>query len=131
MIKKLTCIECPVSCVLSVDIENCKVIKVAGNECPKGLEYGVTEIENPVRILTSAVSAEGLDLKIVPVRTSGPIPKADMLKAMDEVKKVRLSKPLKAGDPIIRDFLGMKVDLVSTRDAKLIDFPCPNQQVHI
>ena len=114
--KKLTCIECPKSCSLSVDVENCRVVKMTGNECPEGEQYAIAEIENPVRVLTSTVLAEGLPLKMVPVRTDRPIPKPKILEAMAEIKRIRIKKPLKIGDIIAKNFLGLGVDLISTRD---------------
>jgi CxxC motif-containing protein len=119
MTKRIICIECPRSCTLSVDIENCRVIKITGNECPKGEKYAQTEVENPKRILTSAVLAQGLSLKMVPVRTDKPIPKSKISAAMDEVKKIRLKKPVKPGDIIIENFIGLGVDLIATREAML------------
>ncbi len=118
MIKKITCIECPVGCVLTVDTENCRVVNVSGNKCPKGGKYAVTEIEAPARILTSCVLAEGISLKMVPVRTDKPVPKDRLTKAMDHVKKVRISKDVSVGEVIVRDFLGLGVDLVVTRDTR-------------
>lgn len=115
MNKKITCIECPKGCSLSVDIENCRVVKVSGNECPKGEKYARAEVENPVRILTSAVLAEGLPLKMVPVRTDKPIPKNKLMEAMGEVKKVRLKKAVKPGDIIIKNILNSGADLIATR----------------
>ncbi len=115
MIKRLTCIECPKGCLLSIEIENCRVVKVSGNECPKGEKYAVQEIENPMRILTSAVLAEGLTLKMVPVRTDKPIPKSRIMEAMDEVKKLRLKEPVKSGSVIVDNFLGIGINLLSTR----------------
>lgn len=117
MIKQMTCIECPVGCSLSVDIENCRVIKVAGNKCPKGEAYAVSEVENPVRILTSAVLAQGLEFKMVPVRTEKPIPKAKLLEGMDAVKKIRITRPLSVGDIVAENFLGLGINLIVTRDA--------------
>ena len=116
MTKKLTCIECPVGCNLSVDVENCKVMKVSGNQCPKGAPYAISEIENPMRILTASVLAEGMDLKMIPVRTDKPIPKHLTFKAMDEIKRIRLNNPVTAGDVIVADFMGLGVNLVTTRD---------------
>lgn len=116
MIKKLTCIECPKGCALSVDVVNRRVIEVGGNDCPKGQEYAVSEIENPVRILTSAVLAQGLSLKMVPVRTDKPIPKARIQDAMTEIKKIRIRKSLHTGDIIVNNFLGLRVNLITTRD---------------
>lgn len=117
MIKTLTCIECPKGCVLSVDVENCRVIKVSGNKCPKGQAYAVSEIENPSRILTSSVLAQGLCLKMIPVRTAQPIPKARLQEAAAQIKKIRIKKPIHIGDIIIKDFLDLGVNLIATRDA--------------
>lgn len=116
MIKKLTCIECPKGCGLEVDIENCRVIKVSGHKCPKGEKYAITEIENPVRILTTTVLSEGLSLKMVPVRTDGPIPKSRVHEAMEEIKKLKISRPQRAGDIVLKNLLGLDVDLIATRD---------------
>lgn len=113
--KKITCIECPRSCGLTVDIENCKVIKVGGNECPKGERYAISEIENPERILTATVLGQGLDLKMIPARTDKAIPKSRMLEAMDKIKKIKINKPLNEGDIIVKDFLGLNVNLIATR----------------
>ncbi|MDP3730553.1 MAG: DUF1667 domain-containing protein [Candidatus Omnitrophota bacterium] len=117
MIKKITCIECPKGCLLSIDIENCRVVKVSGNECPKGEKYAVQEMENPMRIFTSAVLAEGLSLKMVPVRTDKPIPKGMLAAAMEEAKKIRLKSPVKSGSVIVEGFLGLGVNLFATHSA--------------
>jgi CxxC motif-containing protein len=115
MTKRLTCIECPKGCTLSVDIENCRVVKISGNECPKGEKYAVSEIESPLRVLTSSVLAEGLALKMVPVRTTHPIPKAKIPDAMNEIKKIRIRKNVRQGETLMKDFMGLGVDLVATR----------------
>ncbi|MEK6732726.1 MAG: DUF1667 domain-containing protein [Candidatus Omnitrophota bacterium] len=117
-VRKLTCIECPKDCRLTVDIENFKVVKVAGNECPKGEKYAISEVENPARILTSAILGQGLELKMIPVRTDKPIPKSRIFEAMNEIKKIKVQKPLSAGDVILKNFLGLDVNLVSTRKAE-------------
>jgi CxxC motif-containing protein len=117
MTKKMVCIECPKSCVMSVDIEAGRVTKVDGAKCPKGSAYAVSEVQNPVRILTATVATDGLSLKLVPVRTDKAIPKKDILRAMDAVRKMRVRSPLKAGDVIAEDFLGLGVKLLATREA--------------
>lgn len=115
MTKKLTCIECPMGCTLSVDIENCKVAKVSGNKCPKGEKYAVSEVETPLRVLTSAVACENLSLKMLPVRTDKAIPKAKLMEGMDEIRKIRVSKPVAAGEVLVKNFLGLDADLIATR----------------
>lgn len=114
-IKNITCIECPKGCRLSVEVENGKAVKVTGNQCAKGVGYGKSEVENPERILTSVVSAEGLQLRLVPVRTSKPIPRSKLIEAMNRIKTIRLSKPVAAGEVIEKDFIVPGTDLISTR----------------
>lgn len=114
--RRMICIECPVGCALSVDVENCRVTRVSGNKCPKGEGYAVSEVEHPVRTLTSAVLTKGLKLKMAPVRTDKAIPKDKLKEAMEEIRKARLDRPLKCGEPVVKDFLGLGVDLVVTRD---------------
>lgn len=117
MTKTITCIECPKGCSISLDIENCKAVNIRGAKCPKGIAYAVSEAENPVRILTTIVSTDNLSLKFVPVRTNKPIPKKDIFKAMEEVKKVKIDKPVKVNDTIVDNFLGLGVKLIATREA--------------
>lgn len=117
MTKNMICIECPKGCGLSVDIEGCKVVKVLGAKCPKGLSYAVQELENPLRIFTATVLAERLPLKLVPVRTDKPIPKRDLLKARAEIGKIKIAHPLKARDTVMDNFLGLGVKLIATREA--------------
>ncbi len=115
MTKKLTCIECPMSCALSADIENCKVVKISGNKCPKGETYAVSEVENPLRVLTSAVVCENLPLKMLPVRTDNPIPKVRLMEGMNEIKKIRISKPVAVGEILVKNFLGLNANLIAAR----------------
>jgi CxxC motif-containing protein len=121
MSKEIICIECPVGCSLSVDRENCRVVRVQGNKCPKGEVYAVSEIENPTRILTSSVLSHGLALKMVPVRTDKPIPKGRLTEAMQAVKRVRLKKNVRAGEIIVRNFLNLGVNLISTLNTYLFN----------
>jgi len=117
MIKNLTCIECPKGCTLTIEIKDGKVVKVTGNQCEKGEKYAVAEIENPVRLLTSTVLALGLDLKMISVRTDRPIPRDKVFAAAEEIKKIRIKKPVDSGDVVAENFLGLDVNLVATRSA--------------
>jgi CxxC motif-containing protein len=117
MIKKLTCIACPNGCQLEVDEAGGRVIRVTGNQCEKGDAYARQEVENPLRVLSSTVLARGLDLKLVPVRTNQPIPKARIFEGIAEIRKIKLNKAVKAGDVIVKNFLGLDVDLIAARNA--------------
>ncbi len=116
MTRKIRCIECPKGCFLSVEIEDSKVVSISGNECPKGKKYAISEIENPVRILTSSVLSQGLALKMIPVRTDRSIPRTALKKAMEEIKRIKISQPVRVGTVIVENFLNLGVNLVATRD---------------
>jgi len=100
---------------MPIDVEAGKAAKVDGAKCPKGLGYAIAELENPMRILTATVSAEGLDLKLVPVRTDGPIPKKELFRAMEAIGAMKVGRPVKALDVLDGNFLGLGVKLVATR----------------
>jgi CxxC motif-containing protein len=118
MIRKIRCIECPKGCFLSVDIEDFKVVSINGHECPKGEKHAISEVENPVRILTSAVLSQGLILKMIPVRTDGPVPKTALKKAMEEMKRIRINRPVQVGTVIVENFLNLGINLIATRDCE-------------
>lgn len=120
MTKNMICTECPKGCDLSVDIEGKRIANVRGAKCPKGILYAAAEIENPTRIFTATVLTEGLSLKLIPVRTVKPIPKRDLSRAIEEVRKVRIANPVKAGDTIIDNFLGLRLSLIATREAEKV-----------
>ena len=100
-----------------MEVEGRQVVQVSGNECPRGEGYAIAEIESPVRTLTSTVLALGLSLKTLPVRTDGPIPKARMGEAMQEIRKLRIARRVRAGDAVVEGFLGLDVKLVARREA--------------
>lgn len=116
MRKIITCIECPRSCSLTLDIENCRLMRLSGHQCPKGELYARSEIENPARILTGTVLAQGLSLKMVPVRTTKPIPKAKILEAAACLRSMKILKAMKMGDVVEENFIEPGVNLVVTRD---------------
>ncbi len=113
---KLTCIECPTGCALTVSIEDDTVVLIEGQGCRRGRDYAVAEIERPSRILTTTVVANGLSLRVVPVRTRAPIPRERIGDAMAILRKVRLARGVCVGDVVVSDLLGLGVDVVATRD---------------
>ena len=115
MRKNIICIECPAGCSLLAEIEDGKAVHVEGGKCPKGAVYARAEIESPARILTSTVRTSGLELKMLPVRTSRPIPKDRLFDAMMELKNAIVKREVEPGDIIVKDLLGTGADIVSTR----------------
>lgn len=117
MNRSMTCVECPLGCSLSVDIENCKAVRIIGNKCPKGEAYAISEVEDPRRIFTCTVLCSGLELKMLPTRTNHPIPKSRIIEAAQEARKIRVTHPVSMGEVIVKNFLGLPADLIATRPA--------------
>ncbi len=112
--KQLTCIVCPRGCRLTVDEEN--GYKVTGNHCPKGAAYGANELQHPTRMLATTVAISGAVHNRLPVKSSAPIGKELLMKAMAQISQVQVKSPVKTGDVIIKDILQTGVDIVATRD---------------
>ena len=111
--KQLICIVCPRGCHLSVDEEH--DFAVTGNSCPRGAQYGRTEISNPVRVLTSTVRISGAAYRRCPVRTSTAIPKGKLFELMQLLNTVDVASPIKRGDVIISNVLETGADLIATK----------------
>lgn len=115
MKRKMTCIECPQGCSLEIEADGSRVISVSGHKCKRGDRYARQEVEAPLRTLTTSVLTRGLELKMLPVRTSKPIPKDKLFEAMEAVKRITVTSPVKAGSVIATDLIGLGVDLVACR----------------
>ncbi len=111
MIKNITCINCPMGCPLTVEI-NGDDIKVSGNTCKRGDVYGKQEVTSPKRVVTSLVRIK--DGAVVSCKTNAEIDKAMIFKVLDELRKVEVTLPVKIGDVIIENVLGTGADIVAT-----------------
>jgi len=116
-VKDMICIVCPLGCKLKVikDDTSEAGYAVEGNKCFRGVDYGVKEMTNPTRVLTTTVSIVDASLKRLPVRTSGTIPKSLIKEAMELINKVEAKAPVKVGDVIIKDILNTGVDIIASR----------------
>ncbi len=115
MIRELTCIECPTGCTVTVRVENDRAVHLEGFGCRRGRDYAVAEVEHPERLLTTTVPVVGFSVRMLPVRTSRPIPRALREQALDEIRKVKVRRAIEAGEVVLADLLGLGVDVVATR----------------
>lgn len=115
------CIVCPRGCRLTIkkDDSNQMGYSVEGNTCKRGEDYGIKEVTNPTRVLTSTVVLKNSSLKRLPVVTKGDIPKGKMFEAMKEINKVVVNAPVKEGDVIIENLLNTGVNLIAARSVNV------------
>lgn len=114
--RKFHCIICPRGCGLTVKLEDGKFQSVTGNSCPNGAKYAEQEVNRPMRTLTGTVALEGGALPLLPVYSSGPVPKAMLLRAAEELRRVTAHSPVKCGEPVLRNLLGLGVDVLASND---------------
>lgn len=116
--KELTCINCPLGCSLSVDMENGEILRVEGNNCKRGDIYARKELTNPTRIVTSTVGVTGGMDKTVSVKTREDIPKGKIFDCVRALKSISVPAPVHIGDVVLENVADTGVDIISTGEVK-------------
>lgn len=114
---QMICIVCPIGCRLTVTKDDSKDsgYSVSGNKCKRGIDYGIKELTNPTRVITSTVKIKNAHLKRLPVKTNGAIPKDLNFECMKVINSIEVEAPIKMGDIIVKNILGTGIDLVASR----------------
>ncbi|WP_028510813.1 DUF1667 domain-containing protein [Ruminococcus sp. NK3A76] len=113
MTKELICINCPMGCALTAEVENNEVISVKGNTCPRGEKYAKTELIAPVRTVTTTMMTDSG--KPIPVKTQSPVPKEKIFDVVAAIKAQTARLPVSMGDVVLSDAAGTGVDIVCGR----------------
>lgn len=120
MHKELICINCPMGCNLSVEMEDGQVIQVTGNTCPRGKAYAESECTHPTRMITSILPVNGGEIAMVSCKTASPVDKDKIFEVMDALQGVTIEAPVKIGDVLVPDIAGTGVDIIATKDVSQI-----------
>lgn len=118
--RNITCTVCPMGCSLVVSKVNGEY-KVEGNTCKRGAKYGVEEVTNPRRVITTTVKLNGGYLNLLPVKTNDSVPKELMFDIMKLLDNVEVNAPVSVGDVIVKDVLGTGVDVVSAKSMESLN----------
>lgn len=115
--EKIICIGCPLGCPVRLTIDDKgEVIRVADEKCKEGKKYAIEEYKNPVRILTATVLTRDSKHALLAVRTNKPILKWMLRQGMQEIAKVEVEPPVRAGQPLITNLLDTGTDVVASAD---------------
>lgn len=117
----ITCTVCPMGCSLVVEKIDGEY-KVEGNTCKRGAKYGVEELTDPRRVITTTVKLKDSYLNLLPVKTSDSIPKGMMFEIMEVLDKIEITAPVHVGDVIVKNILGTGIDVVSAKNMENIHF---------
>ncbi len=121
--REMICINCPIGCNLKVYGDNEENIRVEGNKCPRGLQYGTDEVLNPKRMVTSSVPLcvdENTEIyQMISVKTSEAVPKELIFSVLKEIKSIDLKskgiKKIEVGDILLENVCNTGVDIVATQ----------------
>lgn len=114
--KEIICIVCPMGCQMEITEDGGeKGYIVTGNSCSRGKKYGIKELTNPTRVLTTTVKLKNNLMPRLPVRTDAAIPKDMIFSCMKALDSVEAEPPIRAGDIIVENILGTGANIISTR----------------
>jgi len=116
--KRFICIRCPIGCVIDTtyDDSSKKLLTIKGNNCHRGKEYVISELNDPRRLLTTTVKISNGVCQVLPVATSIEVPKAMLFNIMKELAKIEVESPVKRGNVIVKNILNTKADIIAQCD---------------
>ncbi len=120
-IKIIRCIVCPTGCEIKVKKGGVEKVTFDGYTCERGLEYAQQEYYEPKRILTTTMRIEKGLLPLIPVRTDKAILKEKLKDVLEEIAEMKLKAPIKMGDILIENVLGLGANIIASRNLNKID----------
>ncbi len=121
MKKELICINCPMGCRMSAEVENGHVLFVTGYTCKRGERYAQDELTHPMRTVTALASVAGR-AEPLPVKTTAPIPKELVPACLRAIRGATVLPPVRAGAVILPGVCGTQADVIATADVSEITF---------
>lgn len=112
---KLICITCPVGCELEVTHEGKTVLEVEGHQCKLGIDYAKQEIADPRRMIITTVQVRGGFHPLVPVRSTEPVPKANIFPILRRLREVELEAPVDMHQVVLENAAGTGIDVVTSQ----------------
>lgn len=116
--RHLTCINCPLGCALTVEMENGVIQRVQGNTCPRGDVYARKEVTHPTRIVTSTIRVLHGSEAMVSVKTQKDIDKEKIGACMKAIRHMQVEAPVHMGDCLLDDVAGTHVAIIATKQVE-------------
>jgi len=112
---ELICTCCPNGCALLPKRSETGELVIEGALCKRGVEFGIAELTDPRRTLTTTVRILNARYPLVSVRSAAPVRKAELKTLVKNLRAVTLSAPVHSGDSV--PFTG--AEIIVTRRADL------------
>lgn len=118
--RELTCIGCPMGCLVTVEMDGENILSVTGQTCKRGEIYAKKEVTDPTRVVTSTVKVEGGRRERVSCKTREDIPKEKIALVMADINRAVIQAPVKIGDILIENVAETGVPVVATANVSAI-----------
>jgi CxxC motif-containing protein len=112
---EIICVACPKGCRLEVRRENGEIL-VSQEGCKRGLEYAVSEITDPRRMVATTVRVEKGSHPLLPVYTASPFPKGRITELLTALRSVQVPTPVHVNQVVLANALGTGIDVIASRD---------------
>jgi CxxC motif-containing protein len=120
--EKFVCIGCPMGCPLELAHEGDHIVEVAGNDCRRGEKYAKQEFTDPRRSLSTTVAISDAVWERLPVKTTGQVPKHQVMEAARVIHQIRCRAPIEVGQVLLEGLLGEAgLDVIATRSMEKLE----------
>lgn len=114
MSKEFICIICPRGCHVHVDEQ----MNITGNKCKRGIDYVMSELNEPKRVLTTTVKTIFADQPRISVKTNQPIPKDKIYEVMDLLSNITIDQPMSIGEILVENILNTGSNIILTKTCR-------------
>lgn len=118
--RELTCIGCPMGCMITVEMDGDHILSVTGQTCKRGEIYAKKEVTDPTRVVTSTVKVKGGVKERVSCKTREDIPKEKIGDVMKDINRAVAEAPVKIGDILVENVASTGVPVVATANVEAI-----------
>lgn len=116
--KEITCIVCPIGCKILVKTDGKHIKNLDGTKCKRGIDYAEHEALDPRRMLTTSVFVDGGEWPLVSVKSTKPVPKEKIFNVLKEIRKTKVTAPVKSGQRILNNVANTDINIVATKIVK-------------
>jgi len=109
----ITCIVCPVGCRITADFVNEELI-ISDNKCSKGFDFAKAEAEFPVRSLSTTVRTIFSHAPVLPVKTSGEVPKNKIMEIVSDLSDIIITEKIGIGEIVVANISDTGFDIIAT-----------------
>lgn len=84
--------------------------------CEKGKAYGIMEMTNSTRYITTTIAVSHNPSCRLAVRTNIPVPKSKVFTVIKEIKKLQVQAPIYIGQVLLEKVAGINANVIAASE---------------